>query len=81
MTKKRGSGKITGRKWLVRAANGDLYVISANNPPVKLVGAAKTNAKKIIDTAEGDLSQKIPETMSSLATGVSLLITEAFGHH
>jgi hypothetical protein len=79
MAKKRRSAQITGRKWLVRAANGDLYVISSNNPPVKLVGAAKTNAKKILATAEGELSHKIPQTMQSLASGVWLSITEAFG--
>ena len=81
MAKKRGSGKMTGRKWLVRAANGDLYVISQTRPPAKLVGAAKSAAEGVIGAAEDDLSQKIPETMSSLASGVSLSITEAFGHH
>jgi hypothetical protein len=78
--RKRGS-KITGRKWLVRAANGDLYVISESNPPVKLVGAARTKAENIINSAEDDLTETIPETMATLASGVWLSITEAFGHN
>jgi len=72
---------MTGPKWLVRAPNGDLYVISADKPPLKLVGAAKNKANKIIKTAQRDLSRQIPETMTSLASGVWLSITEAFGQY
>jgi len=74
-------GMITGQKWLVRAANGDLYVITENNPPQKLAGEALTVARSIIGNTEDQLSEKLPEKMSSLASGVSLAITEAFGHH
>jgi hypothetical protein len=74
-------GAITGPKWLVRSATGDLFVISENNPPVKLTGETATVAKGILNSAEAQLSEKIPQNMSSLASGVSLAITEAFGHH
>ena len=83
MTRKpKRRAKIAGKKWLVRAPNGDLYVITQKTKPVRLERGSQKHkrVRAILEKAEKDLEKVIAEEIPILASGVTLAITEAFGH-
>jgi hypothetical protein len=77
--KRKSKRKVRGGKWLVRGPEGELYVITKT----KVVQLQPKKVKKlqgIIKKAERELDEAIAVDIPSLASGVSLAITEAFGH-
>ena len=63
-----------------RAPNGDLYVISKNKKPKKLVGRESETVKDILRKAEGDIRNAIALAVPAVGGCVKVGITEAFGH-
>lgn len=81
MPKKRKSKRSAAEeKTLVRAANGDLYVVTKNKI-VKLENRTRSRVRRILNNAEAELAGVIDEDVPTLNSGVNLGLTEVFGHH
>jgi hypothetical protein len=80
MARKQESRRKPKWQWLVRAPNGDLYVISKNKKPKKLVGRQADAVQDILKKAEGDIRNALAPGVAGVGSCVKVGITEAFGH-
>ncbi len=81
MTKKRKSkSSAAATKTLVRAANGDLYVITQSKIVKLDMNGTGSRVKSILKKAANEVSCEIEEDIPTLASGVNVSITEVFGH-
>jgi len=54
-------------KTLVRGADGTLYVLTKNNPPMRLTEEESETVSQIIDEVEEDLARRINEAIPRIA--------------
>jgi hypothetical protein len=65
-------------KTLVRGADGALYLLDKNNPPIKLRDEDAEVIKRLVKDAEVKLSEQVMKDVPIIGSGVNLVIPEIF---
>jgi hypothetical protein len=66
------------QKVLVRGADGALYVVSKDKPPIKLPKKEAAALKQILRKTEGQLSDSVHGKVPMVTSGVTLTLPEIF---
>jgi hypothetical protein len=66
------------QKTLVRGADGALYVISKDKPPIKLAEKDAEGLRQILKQAEEQLSATLKDEVPIVGSGVTLMLPEIF---
>lgn len=68
----------TSQKVLVRGADGTLYVVSKDKPPIKVPKKEAKALNQILKKAEGQLSDSAHGKIPMVTSGITLTLPEIF---